>query len=211
MKILKILIPAALSVYLGCMSSLVKSINLPLKEGNGTYQIDYMLYTMPPGPYYNSWYAINTELLKSNNLLFLDFKSVNIIINLYEKEISYNAAKISKLYALCFYRNTGYSKAPDVSLTIDDKKFKLPYRHGRTKTISSVNKYGRSSSESTDITYGLPPDVIMAMKTMKKISISIGRESRELDAETVARTRSFMIDSMGFDYQSFAQLLTEVQ
>lgn len=206
-------IPAVIAVCLGCASMSTPTMRLPLQNGSGTYEISYRHVEVPAdyNSTFESMYGMKAPANCSNYWVSLDlsggyslfdYKSVSMNKQLLEKALPWGDknALIRHCYTVSFYRTKHYDAAPAFFVTVDGKKHQLPYRTGSVRTTS----YARGAAAvSTQMSYYLTDAVLNSMKDMKSLSLKIGEVSWDLDAKGVSRTRSFIADAGGFDYQNF--------
>ncbi|HNX24732.1 MAG TPA: hypothetical protein PKG60_11850 [Spirochaetota bacterium] len=205
MKKIHIFILAVLTVCLGCASGSLSipygysTVDSQLDDGSGMYKIVYRLNEAPPNPYYSNFYNIYVDLSGSDS--YTNYEQLNMVLK--EKLLGNDTMLAS--YQISFYRKKDYGKyTPDGFVTVDDKQFKLD-SYGGQKRLGGV------TSTYSSIIYGVSPDLLKAMKKMKKMSFKLGDESKDLDPKSIVRARSFVTESMGYNYQNFGKKVSVKQ
>lgn len=194
MKILLILAATAVSLCLGCSSASLNrpygysEVNSPLDDGSGTYRIIYTLNQAPPNPYYSSFYTMYVELSGSESV------TSNNHLGIILKEKLMGNDKEIKMYQVTFTRMKDFAADPGASITVDGREFKLPYLGGKKNITGNT---------FSDLLYTAPPDMLKAMKNMSRMSFRLGDETETADSASVARVRSFVKESLKYDFNSF--------
>lgn len=185
-----------LAVCFGCATMSTPVMNLPLHEGVGTYDINYKHHAFQDANYY----TIDFNL--SSNWSWMDYKDVTLCKQIYDREVQFpgSQSKILNVYYVSFYHNQKYDRAPEASMVVDGRQHKLDFRSGRVQTMS---RGGKDVTHATTVTYKITSDLLNALKTMKSMSMKIENQTKELDAQAIIRTRSFVADSLKFDYRIF--------
>ncbi|TAL32963.1 MAG: hypothetical protein EPN93_14960 [Spirochaetes bacterium] len=197
--VIRFLLPLFILSYAGCASFNDPVMKMPLKNGTGTYDVSYK-HIIASG--YWECYQVNFEM--ASDLFFASYKTFTIRKNLYDREAIVDAkgTKVLSQEMLSFYHNKIYDVAPAVVLFVDGRPFTLAYYSGSSKTVSRVG--GGTASAFSVMTYVLSRDVIAAMKTMTSLTFQFGTDKIDLDANLIAATRSFCIDTDGMDFKTFA-------
>ena len=204
---MKSIVLTVVAASLGCASLTTPVMNLPLKDDGGTYEISYDHKKALDCNYY----YIATVVTSGRHYFYAS--DVTLYKQMYEREMLFPGAKekIRNIYSLAFHQNTESTVAPEFFLVVDGRQFKLVFRSGRTQTITSRGGGGRSKSVHTTLTYNVSSDLLNAMKTMKSMSLKVGNVSQDLDTQSVSRVSSFVVDSLGFDYQGFHEKVTALK